>query len=343
MQLPKDHKVPVNKLSACFNNTSATYKFFWFLSILEAVEENKVEIEKRELFSRMISLSWFTVNYFHISFGKQDKLQEAIEGIKNWEAFDVDLSQKLILEKLLTTNNKNSIAVVNHFDHNVPHYFLSPWLGSESRSSIYAKSQEKSSIAPYTLYKERIVIHQDWGDYFNRNSGILKAFCYWHLALFLQARNPNVPDIPSKLHRPIARGGLSKHKSNFWDLIIKELGPIPCIYTGKKLGLGEYAVEHFVPFQFVAHDLMWNLIPADTTFNSKKGDKLPDFDKYFNSFYEVQKEGLKVIKVIAPKNQFLEDYLPLFKDLKIDKVKFEDTIKPMLTIAHNNGFQYLKL
>lgn len=161
--------------------------------------------------------------------------------------------------------------------------------------------------------------------------------------MFLQARNPDVPDIPSKLQRPISRGGLAKHKSNFWDLIIKELGPIRCIYTGKKLGIGEYAVEHFVPFQFVAHDLMWNLIPADATFNSKKGDKLPDFNTYFNSFFEVQKEGLKVIKAIAPKNKFLEDYLPLFNDLKIDRSKFEETIKPMLTIAHNNGFQYLKL
>lgn len=128
----------------------------------------------------MISLSWFTVNYFHVSFGKQDKLQEAIKGIKSWEALDIDLSQKLILEKLLGTNNKRSADAINHFDNNVPHYFLSPWLGSESRTSIYSKSRKKSSIAPYALFKDRIIIQQDWLDYFKRNTGILKAFCYWH-------------------------------------------------------------------------------------------------------------------------------------------------------------------
>ena len=88
---------------------------------------------------------------------------------------------------------------------------------------------------------------------------------------------------------------------------------------------------------------MWNLIPADASFNSKKGDKLPDFDQYFNSFFEIQKEGLKVIKKIAPKNKFLQEYLPLFPDFKIEKQKLEDTIRPMLIIASNNGFEYLKL
>jgi hypothetical protein len=58
MQLPNDKNVPVNLLSACFNNTSATYKFYWFLSILEALEEGNVQFEKRSLFARMISLSW---------------------------------------------------------------------------------------------------------------------------------------------------------------------------------------------------------------------------------------------------------------------------------------------
>lgn len=118
---------------------------------------------------------------------------------------------------------------------------------------------------------------------------------------------------------------------------------VKCIYTGKILNTGEYAVEHFIPYQFVAHDLMWNLIPADSSFNSRKSDKLPKFDDYFDSFYEIQKVGFDIIKKSTPKNKFLEDYLPLFPNQKIEKGKFEDFIKPMLTIAHNNGFQYLHL
>jgi len=343
MQLPNDKNVPVNLLNACFNNTSATYKFYWFLSILDAVEEGQLQIEKRALFARMISLSWYTVNYFHVSFGKQDNIQRAIEDIKRWESIDIDFSQKTILEKLLNSNDRRTINALRHFDLNVPHRFLSPWLGTGTSSSIYEISQEKTNLAPYSLHRGYIIIQPQWLEYLRSNIGVLKSFCYWHLALYLQARNPNVPDIPSKLQRPIARGTLLNHKRNFWDLIIKEIGPVSCIYTGKKLGIDEYAVEHFVPFQFVAHDLMWNIIPADSSFNSKKGDKLPDFDQYFNSFFEMQNEGIKVIKAIVPKNKFLQEYLPIFSDLKIDKLKYEETIRPMLTIAHNNGFQYLNL
>jgi hypothetical protein len=343
MQLPNDHNIKVNLLNACFNSTSATYKFYWFLSILEAVEEGHIQIEKRSLFARMISLSWYTVNYFHVSFGKQDNIQQAIGDIKSWESIEIDFSQKKILEKLLNSTDRRTISALKHFDLNVPHKFLSPWLGTGTAANIYEKSQEKKSAAPYSLYRDHISVNADWLAYFKSNMGVLKSFCYWYLALFLQARNPNVPDIPSKLQRPIVRGSLLDHKRKFWDLIIKEIGPIPCIYTDNKLGINEYAVEHFIPFQFVAHDLMWNLIPADPSFNSKKGDKLPSFDQYFDSFFEIQKEGLRVIKTIAPKNKFLQEYLPIFPDFKIDKSKYEDTIRPMLTIAHNNGFQYLKL
>jgi hypothetical protein len=87
---------------------------------------------------------------------------------------------------------------------------------------------------------------------------------------------------------------------------------------------------------------MWNLIPADSSFNSKKSDKLPNFDLYFNSFFEIQKIGVDIIKSNTPQNSFLEDYLPIFPDLNVKKDKFEEHIKPMLSVAHNNGFQYLQ-
>uniref|UniRef100_UPI0040483A9D HNH endonuclease domain-containing protein n=1 Tax=Mariniflexile sp. TaxID=1979402 RepID=UPI0040483A9D len=54
-----------------------------------------------------------------------------------------------------------------------------------------------------------------------------------------------------------------------------ELGSVDCIYTGEKLIKGNYAVEHFIPYSFVSHDLIWNLIPADKSFNSSKSNRLP--------------------------------------------------------------------
>ncbi len=348
MQLPQDITVSVSKLSQVFNSTSATYKYYWFLAIIEAIEDGEMknqrkdEIEKRELFARMVTNSWYTLNYFKISFGTQDKLSHAVTEIKELQKIDLDIQADRLLTQLSNTSDRKLTSILNHFDINVPHKFLSPWLGSGSKTDIYLQSQENNALPPYALYKDRILVQPDWYNYFKNNSGVLKSFCYWKLALFLQARNPNVPDIPQKLMRPEKRSSLAMHKKDYWDLVIRELGPLPCIYTNKKLAIGDYAVEHFLPFQFVAHDLMWNLIPADPSFNSRKGDKLPDFDTYFDAFYELQVEGFNVVRKLNPKNKFVQEFLAIFPDLSLEKHKYEDTIRPMLTIAHNNGFQFLK-
>ncbi|WP_425077294.1 HNH endonuclease domain-containing protein [Psychroserpens sp. S379A] len=342
MQLPFSLEIPISKLASVFRNTSATYKFYWFWGILESIEEGKSTINKKEIFARMLSLSWYTVNYFHISFGKQDLIQQAIFNVKDLENLSIDDKQSVILNRLIKSKNPETIKLLLHFDNNVPHKFLSPWLGSGSRAKVYEQSLDNNINAPYQLHKEHIVINNKWFNYFKNNLGILKSFSFWNLALFLQSRNPNVPDIPNKIHRPIIRGSLNKHKQKFWDIVLNELGYINCIYTNEKLVVGDYIIEHFLPHQFVAHDLMWNLIPADSQFNSKKSDKLPPFEKYFDDFYYLQKEGFEIIKKISPKNKFLQDYLTIFPEMSFDKSKFVEHIQPMLTIAHNNGFQYLK-
>jgi CRISPR/Cas system Type II protein with McrA/HNH and RuvC-like nuclease domain len=151
-----------------------------------------------------------------------------------------------------------------------------------------------------------------------------------------------VPDITGKLIRPERRGSLNKHKKEFWDIVIKKQEHIKCIYTKEPLYIGTYDLEHFVPFQFVAHDLMWNLLPASPSFNRKKGDKLPSFEKYFTDFYLTQKNAIELIKERNEKNTFLEHYLTIFPDLEINEERYKDCIQPLITIASNNGFNFLK-
>ena len=81
---------------------------------------------------------------------------------------------------------------------------------------------------------------------------------------------------------------------------------------------------------------------TDPNFNSIKSDKLPNLDSYFDNFFEVQKEGVKIVKQLNPKNKFLEDYLSIFPTLDFSKDKYRETIEPMLMIASNNGFRYME-
>jgi hypothetical protein len=66
-------------------------------------------------------------------------------------------------------------------------------------------------------------------------------------------------------------------------------------------------------------------------------------ESYFDNFFEAQKEGVRIVKKLNPKNKFLEDYLSIFPTLDFSKDKYRETIEPMLTIASNNGFQWMKV
>jgi hypothetical protein len=347
MNLPHSESIPINKLASVFSNTSATYKFYWFLAILELVEEGNTNIPKRKIFSRMISNAWYTVNYFHVSFGKQDLIQEAVRKILLVENLTIDENKRKITVVLENSTNNTTIRLLNHFDLNVPHWFISPWC-SGNRNNIYSFSKDFDNGCLYSLEKDYININPIWTSYLKTNSKLLKDFCYWNLTLFLQKRNPNVPDIPNKLSKGISRNSLVKQTNEYWKLVFREEGHIECIFTGNKLIFDEkkFALDHFVPHAFVSHDLMWNLIPIDKSYNSSKSDKLPSLDKYFDMFFKLQKTAFEIVKSQNSKNKYLEEYLTIFPDLeddnRFDYVRYKESIQPLITIASNNGFSFMK-
>ncbi|QJD98319.1 hypothetical protein HH214_06150 [Mucilaginibacter robiniae] len=349
MNLPYQADLPTHLLAACFNKTSATYKFYWFLAVLGHVEQGESQLSKQALFADMLAHAWYTVNYFHVSFGKQDKLQQAIEQVRITEHLTIDAELGHISTTLRQTSHPHTRKALRYFDSEVPHRFLSPWFRAEDKRLAYAFSQSFTGECLYALYADHIVINPAWAAYLQRNARVLKDFCYWNLALYLQGRNPNVPDIPNKLIKAPVRKSLTEQRKKFWDIVIGELGSVDCIYTNTRLWPGRYAVEHFIPYAFVSHDLIWNLIPADPAFNSVKSDKLPWLDRYFEPFYQLQQQAVAIIYDKLPKSRFLEEYLTIIPDLSAtrqlfsaaDKQRYREQLQPLITIAANNGFEYL--
>ena len=105
MHLPESESINTGKLKAVFNNTSASYKFYWFLSILDCIEQQKTTISKHELFARMIANSYYTVNYFKISFGIQDKLHDTICFLNKHENIGLNETKERIVERLIKANS----------------------------------------------------------------------------------------------------------------------------------------------------------------------------------------------------------------------------------------------
>ena len=348
MILPQNNKLPISALAGIFNNTSATYKFYWFVTIMEiVVKEHKTKISLWEIIAGMIAESWYPIHFFKLSFGKSDSLYTQSLALQQELNIPIDADKKKVKQLLIDNINDNHIkSLLRVFSLNVPYRFLSPWIKYTSDKNVISRSQQFENECLYAINGEYIDVNSKWIDYLSEHYLILKDFAFWNLTEFLQKRNPNVPNLPSKLIKPIQRDSLIKqHK--YWNNYIETVGNLKCIYTGKTLLPKNYDLDHFVPWSFVSHNLLWNLIPADSSINSSKSNNLPPLDIYLKPFSHIQHDALKTLYEKNPNDNILEDYLIVYYSISdlvnLSESDFYDvyrkTFSPMVQTAENMGFK----
>lgn len=228
MKLPYSNKLPIDRLGSCFDDTTNAYKFYWFLAILESIlENNTTVISTKELAVRMIADAWYPLDYFKLSFGKQDGFKKIAQSIS---------------KKLIVDNSPNSSSLFNQLQNN----------------------------------------------------------------------------------------------------------PTRCVYSNESITQSGYSLDHFIPWTYIAHDQIWNLIPTSKTVNSMKSDWLPSLEKYFGGFVALQSKAFHFH--YREKNiQLLEDY-SLYFGTSLDDIFYMSTntfknrlkqqILPMVETAKNLGFSY---
>ncbi len=348
MVLPSQGFVDAGRLSRIYDNTTATYKFYWFISIIDLICANPSRriFSFDEIIAGMIADAWYPIHYFKLSFGKLDSLESNILEIQRTLDIPIDASKSDIKAQIMMNIDNHDIRRLVHvFTLNVPYRFLSPWIPGATNSQVITESQVFVNNCPYAIFDKTILINNYWVDYLISYSDILKDFSFWNLSIFLQKRNPNVPDIPSKLIRPLQRSPLTR-QHRFWDRYIQSVGHINCIYTGVKLTAGNYDLDHFIPWSFVVHDMLWNLLPSDASINSSKSNCIPSLDKYLEPMTKIQHAALRENYASNPSDRLFEDYLvfrcsiPELIDAS-DSYFFElfkNEFTPMAQTATNMGF-----
>lgn len=362
MQIPQSDILTTNRLGKVFSNTVATYKFFWFLSIMQIhAKTDNPRISVWDIVVRMVANAWFPVHYFRLSFGKSDSLYDIVMNLHHITNISIDANVDTVIRGI-----KNSIADARVKEElttltlNVPYWFLSPWMPfpaktplDKKRKETILRSQRLENNCLYSLHKDDndfyIVLNPAWDTYLHTHYNILVDFAYWNLTLFLQTRNPNVPAIPNKLIRPDVRNSLTKQHS-YWDMVMELDGPIQCIYTDTELHPQEYALDHFISWSFVCHDLLWNLIPSNGSINSSKSNKLPDLDFYLPKLAALQHHSIKVMINANREPKVMEDFVSLgysakdLAEMSRDRFRelYERTFNPISQIALNMGFETWK-
>ncbi|WP_167852138.1 HNH endonuclease domain-containing protein [Hymenobacter elongatus] len=356
-QLPESNAVNVAALSAVFADTTNSYKYYWFLAILDSLRDNSnPRISMHDLSLRMLASVWYPLDYFKLSFGSRDSFKPIANFVSQHLVVDNGPNAVPLLSQLSalpTTEQVKLQRLVKKLINWVPYRFIRPMFALEARglhdpkvNALVIASANASTRAPYRFEGDSIVIHDLWLQYLQQHQAILRGFTCWHLVRFLQKNNPNVTGLTEKLEKPGLRDLAAAN--GFWKSYLHAHSELTCIYSGQLVTATNLSLDHFLPWSFVAHDQLWNIIPTPKSINSAKNNLLPSLERYFEPFAQLQFDAFQ-FHAAKGHSKLLEDYHLLFaKDLatiqKMAYSQFREEIHrqvvPRLQTAQNLGFTY---
>ncbi|WP_446398558.1 HNH endonuclease domain-containing protein [Coleofasciculus sp. E1-EBD-02] len=371
-QLPESDQVDVVALSRLFSNITTSYKYLFFLSLLDILKRRQFEvlssISFKEIIVEMLANAWYPHTYFKLSFGTQDKIAQKLDSLTLEITASIlkftDTNKKLLRTTIAFQDLSDSI---NYLKRYVPFRLIAPFLDAELKAAKVSKGRgndlEKAipAIADHyfdsqkPLYKfdqtdynhcESIFIHPDWATYLEKHYAIIRGWASWEWVKYMQQRNPNTPNIVSKIFMPQQRGSLSS-QTKYWKQVLA-VQPVSCIYSGQLLDQENLSLDHYLPWSFVAHDQLWNLIPTHPSVNASKSNNLPSVT-YFNDFVELQYLGLTASYQVLSHQKWLKAVESHISELKmsdaedlldIEKLRkaYELTIHPLMSLATIQGF-----
>lgn len=365
--LPPSCLVDVSVLSQIFDNTTNSYKYLFFISILDILRRRNFDtlspISFREIVIEMLANAWYSHNYFKLSFGTQDRIATKLD------CLDLKIGEPILQfrdpdKKLLrrAIQAENIDDIVNFINRYVPFRLIRPFFAQETinlKDSEVNQALVSLSINNFNVQKplycfnantvkdcNAIVLHDGWIDYIAKNYSIVRGWVAWKWLIYMQARNINTPNIASKIFMPQQRDSLTK-QTKYWKVVLSH-ERMKCIYSNVELDPDRFSIDHYLPWSFVAHDQLWNLIPTTPSVNSSKSNSLPN-DKYFKEFVSLQHKGLTISSKHLSKAHWLsytESYIAELKlsqptdllDIEIVRNAYTETMKPLISLATIQGF-----
>lgn len=362
--------MPTNELNSSFgsiarvfDDSSSSYKFYWFWAILRSLREDRAEqadpvlrIKTADLMAEMISVAFHTVTFFRLTLGAADQLERICRDLESRWSVPSNASSADIRSAM--ARNPEILKEAQKIKIYVPALFLSPWFQKEMRGisagtdrakraiELSVRHRGKDEAPPYWLESgsdgQLICLAPEWAHYLRSNLGVLEPFVKHALCRFLHSKNPGVPSITEKLEMPRSRK-LSRARS-IWRQVVETSVGVCDIYSKATLGPA-FSIDHFLPWSFVAHDQIWNLLPVQRQTNSAKGDSFPNIEEYLPSVAQLHRLAIQFcakhpVEQLEYSSAFRTDFRTLLnEDLEVLLQRYRDLVVPQIQIARNYGFR----
>lgn len=328
------NKLDIEGFSKMMSSPSYCYKFYWLEAIVQLISANRTEATYDEIINKMIANAWFPVQEYHIHLSGiygdgdvKDNLEKAVSRLYELTQLPSNANEIQIMNKLAEfSDDKELHSYKTELTKNVPYKALSGFankgtekINLESSAgrmiAYYNKLSGSELLLPYTFgddksLKKVVKFNDGWIQMIQDNMVSILGWIKYEKVKWLQNNNPEVPGIVYKLAQDDEKARKLDNVRRLWDAIL-EIRPVKNVFMDGDINRESYAVDHFIPRNFVMNDELWNLVPMDPIQNMKKNKKLPVWENYFGQFANNQ---FMMYEMIFEKPELLKLYKQCYKD-----------------------------
>ena len=302
------NSLDIRSFAMMLKDPSFCYKFYWLEAIVGLISRGVTETTFDEIIDEMICNAWYSVREFHIHlsgiFGDgsvKDGLERAVLRLAELSELPAGAS-KVEIRNEIKRHQKELQKPKEQLTNMVPYRALAGFFvnagetvnwESTRRLIAYIEAFNRNiTPLPYTLgtgskLTKEVHFHPDWIRMIQDNTVSILGWIQFEKVRWLQNNNPEVPGLVYKLAPMDEKMRKLSKVRKLWEGVL-ECREIRDIFTGQPTQLRKYDIDHFIPWSFVMNDELWNLMPMDSSLNSSKSNRLPQWEPFFNRFSENQ-------------------------------------------------------
>lgn len=285
------------------------YKFYWLEAIIQLISEDKRDATYNEIINEMIANAWYSVLEFHVHLSGiygdgeiKDSLEKAVLKLHKLSSLPSNASKIEIKNKIdefstelhrekMTLTQKVPYKALSGFANRSSEYIDLDSSAGKMRA-YYNRINDIVSPLPYTFgdqngLERKIIFNELWIQMIQDNMVAILGWIQYEKVRWLQNNNPEVPSIVYKLAPMDDKMRKLGHVRKLWEGVL-DLASIVDIFRDEPIRRDTYDIDHFIPWSFVMNDELWNLMPVDSSLNSSKSNRLPEWDKFFVRFAKNQ-------------------------------------------------------
>ncbi len=298
----------IHSFALMLKDPSSCYKFYWLEAIVNLISKGITETTFSDIIDEMICNAWYSVREFHIhlsGLGMDGDVKDGLERavLKLAELSDLSSNvSKVEIKNAIVKHDKELREAKVQLTKMVPYRALAGFFASagwkvnlDSIGEVCAASANFSqnvTVLPYEFGKSRSIdreirFHPKWMHMIQDYTVEILGWIQHEKVKWLQNNNPEVPGLVYKLLPMDEKTRKLEKVRELWEGVMS-YREICDVFTGNRIQSKRYDIDHFIPWSFVMNDELWNLMPMDSSLNSVKSNKLPQWDPFYRRFADNQ-------------------------------------------------------